>query len=96
MLWCVATRNLTLLHFGQFVTFWADNVDQKCNSHVTKILLDFGSMSGIFLRKKNEYLNKHFSIYYPSKTMKRNVYLSISSLNPHFQQTIIFRLNILN
>ena len=24
-----------LLHFGQFVTFWADNDDQKCNNHVT-------------------------------------------------------------
>ena len=51
-----STRNVTimlqLLHFGQIVTFWADNVDQKCNNHVTKILLHFGSMSGIFLKKK--------------------------------------------
>ena len=50
-----ATRNVTmyqLLHFGQFVTFWADNVDQKCNNHVTKLLLHFGSMSGIFLKIK--------------------------------------------
>ena len=36
-----ATRNVTMLHFGQFVTFWADNDDQKCNNHVTFFFVTF-------------------------------------------------------
>ena len=90
-----------MLHFGQFVTFWADNVDQKCNNHVTKILLHFGSMSGIFLKKKKKKKKRIFKqtlkhLLSVKNDEEKHVYLSISSLNPHFQQTIILRLNILN